>query len=184
MPQPVSLQSLFKPRRAVLQRSACAMQIATIVGEWAYVEDMLTLMFSASMGSHTIDSNGSAQVNRNWTALVIMRELESIHMRLRVVENTLVPLLPPELKNQWEALEKTLRKRAKERNLAAHASWGLSDQYPNDLILEDDQGQYFRYTSQDFEDIVERIGAAYTETDAFKDAVLAAQRAGTARIPT
>lgn len=183
MPQPVDLQTWSKPRRAVLQRPACAVQIAAIVGEWAYVEEMLTLMFSASMGSHTIDQNGSAHVNRNWTALVTMRELDSIHMRLRVVEETLVPLLPLELAEQWAALERVLRKRARERNLAAHASWGLSDQHPQDLILENDQGQTIRYTEQDFVDIVERIGAAYSDTDAFMKAVLAAQRAGTARIP-
>jgi hypothetical protein len=182
MPQPVTLQTSSKPRRAVLLRPACAIQIAAIVGEWAYVEDMLTLMFSASMGSHTLDAQGAASVNRNWTALVTMQELESIHMRLKIVEKALIPLLPDALQVRWAELEKTLRKRARERNLAAHASWALSDLYPNDLIVEDEKGQAMRYTERDLADILNRISSAYIETHDFMQAVLAAQRDGSARI--
>lgn len=182
MPQPVNLQTFSKPRRAVLMRPACAVQIAAIVGEWAYVEDMLALMFSASMGSHTVGADGAASVNRNWTALVAMRELESIHTRLKIVEKTLIPLLPDTLQARWIDLEKTLRSRSRERNVAAHASWALSDLHPNDLILENDKGQTVRYTEKDFAGILDRVSDAYVDTHDFMQAVLAAQRDGTARV--
>lgn len=182
MPQPVSLQTSSKPRRAVLQRPACALQIAAIVGEWAYVEDMLTLMFSASMGSHTLDDRGATSVNRNWTALVTMQELESVHMRLKIVEKVLIPLLPDALQLRWAELDKTLRKRARERNFAAHASWAVSDLYPNDLIVEDENGQTIRYTERDLANILDRISSVYVEMHDFMRAVLAAQRDGSARI--
>jgi len=181
MPQPVSLQTYSKPRRAVLSRPACALQIAAIVGEWAYVQDNLTLLFSATMGTHTLTPDGAASINRNWTALVTMQELESIHMRLKIVEKVFIPLLPEELQTRWTALEKSLRSRARERNTAAHASWALSDQHPDDLILENEKGQTIRYTARDFIDILERISATYIETHDFMHAVLAAQRDGSAR---
>ena len=184
MPQPITANTSSKPRHAVLTRPLCALQIAAIVCEWAYVEDMLTLMFSAAMGSHTLREDGGSNVNRNWTALVAMRELESIHTRLKIVEKTLIPLLPDALQIRWQSLEKVIRSRARERNLVAHASWALVDEYPQDLILEDSAGKYFRYSEKDFVDILGRISNVNIETYQFMEAVLAGQRDGTVNIPT
>lgn len=182
MPQPVTLDSSSKPRHALLSRPACAIQIAAIVGEWAYVEDSLSLMFSGAMGPHRKLDDGSVSLDRNWTALVAMREIDSIHMRLKIVEKTLIPLLPAALRARWEELEKGIRARARERNLVAHASWSLSDRYPADVIFETDVGQMMRYTERDFAEILERITAINVQTHEFLQAVLEAQRNGTARL--
>lgn len=176
MPQPVPSPGA-KPRRGILSRPACAIQIAAILSEWAYVEDILTLMFSAATGSHTLEPDGAASINRNWTALVTMKELDSVHMRLRIVGKTLVPQLSPELQERWKALEKELRARARERNLVAHASWSFLDAFPADVILEDESGRSLRYSESDLVAILDRLSAAYVATHDFMLAVLAAQRA-------
>ena len=103
-------------------------------------------------------------------------------MRLKIVEKALIPLLPDALQVRWTELEKTLRKRARERNLAAHASWALSELHPNDLIAEDEKGVTMRYTERDFADILDRISDVYVETHNFMQAVFAAQRDGSARV--
>ena len=112
-----------------------------------------------------------------------MQELESIHTRLKIIDKTLAPLLPPALQASWQILEKALRSRAKDRNLVAHASWALVDEFPDDLILEIAGGKYARYTQTDFKDILDRISDVYIETYNFMEAVLSAQRNGTVQIP-
>ena len=183
MPQPINTNTTSKPRRAVLTRPLCAIEIAAIVGEWAYVEDVLTLMFSAAMGSHITREDGGNNVTQNWVAKIAMQELESIHTRLKIIDKTLAPLLPPALQASWQILEKALRSRAKDRNLVAHASWALVDEFPDDLILEIAGGKYARYTQKDFKDILDRISEVYIETYNFMEAVLSAQRNGTVQIP-
>jgi hypothetical protein len=161
----------------VLARPACALQIAAIVGEWAYVEDMLASMFSQAMGSRLLD-NGDLAALRDRTALLTMQELDSIAIRLRIVEVTLIPLVPEALARQWKEIEKSLRARARERNLIAHASWGVHNEYPNDLILQTRDGRYMRYTEHDFADILNRISSVYVATYDFLLRVYEAKRSG------
>jgi hypothetical protein len=179
MPQPVNLNSTGG--QDVLTRPKCLIQIAAVVCYWAYVEDSLALMFSASMGSHTLSAGGGAQVTRNWPALVAMQELTSIHMRLNIIEKALVPLLPQDLQGLWRELKRDLLAGATERNTCAHTAWTTNIDYPEDLISPERDGSYMRYSEKDFAQILEHIKAINFETHELLRKVLAAQREGTAR---
>ena len=157
MPQPVDPQRRYHPRRFALQRPKCAVLISTAVLEWAHVERALSTMFSVAITPQTVDTSGSVTTSRLWTAVAVMSEMESLHMRLKIVKRTLISLVPDDLAAQWEGLEKQLRARARERNTLAHGIWSYADEYPDDLLLEEDDGRVLRYTPKDFEDVVTRI---------------------------
>ncbi len=176
MPQPIQISIFSKPRRCVLGRPNCAMLIAAISAEWAYVEENLTLLFSAAMGSHTLTEDGAASINRNWVAIVTMNELKSIRIRLNIIEKSLIVLLPQELQSDWNGLAKEINNRAKDRNIIVHAAWGISDIYPDDLVLEDERGKRMRYNEQDFVQILDRISLVYVRIHDFMHRVLKAQR--------
>ena len=164
-------------------RQACALQIATIVYEWAHVEQTLTMMFSSAMGAHQFDADGTVHTFRDWTALAVMSTLDSLHARIQVVRAALIPRLTKNLLDDWERLERDIRGRARDRNLVAHSPWTISDEFPEDLLHSDQQGRVFRYSEQDFRDIMERIVATKKNTIAFMVQLLECVRTGTVQLP-
>jgi hypothetical protein len=167
MPQPVDPKRRHHPRRFALSRPECAVLIATAVLEWAHVERALSTMFSVAITPQTVDATGQVSTSRLWTAVAVMSEMDSLHMRIKIIKRTLVSLLPDDLSNQWDGLEKQLRARAKERNTLAHGLWSFADEYPADLLLEEEDGRVLRYTKKDFEDVVTRICDLNSEVYAF-----------------
>jgi hypothetical protein len=106
MPQPIQISGSSKPRRALLKREKCAVLIATIMAEWAYVEDVLTLMFSGCMGTHNITKEGGFSLNRNWVALSTTESLDNNFMRLKIVDNVLAVFLKDDLDTKWNDIKK------------------------------------------------------------------------------
>ena len=184
MPQVVSLCSTVQGgRHNMISRPGCATRIAAILSEWAMVETYLAHMLAATMGSHTVHGEGGLSISGDRNSLIIMGEIDSIHMRLRIVDSLLGPYLTPSLKVEWEGLRKKIRGGAKQRNLCAHAAWLFNETFPNDLLLVAESRQnMLRYEVKDFDEILDRIQEVYGETASFQNKVLAAMRAGDVRI--
>lgn len=183
MPQPCDPQRRSLAPRLALRRPTCCLQIAGVVSEWAHVERTMALMFSCAMGEHVFTSDGQVHAFRDWAAVAVMSTLETLHARVQVIRAALLPRLTPQLVQQWEGLEKELRARAKERNTVAHTAWSISDEYPNDLILETREGRVFRYSERDFADILDRMCEARQLTESFLGAIQAAIRDGSVQLP-
>lgn len=184
MPQVEELCSTVQGgRHNIINRPGCATRIAAILSEWAMVETCLANLLAATMGSHTEHGKGGLSISGDRNSLIIMGEIDSIHMRLRIVDSLLGPYLTLTLRADWEALKRKIRGGAKQRNLCAHAAWLFNETFPDDLLLMAETRQnMLRYEVKDFDEILDRIQEVYGETTLFQHKVLAAMRAGNVRI--
>lgn len=157
MPQPFSARTWTPHPAAVLQRPEHAAFIGAIAAEWTQVEMSLTRLLAGAFGKTLFDDAGEPQdVEHHPVALAAMKAAESIRARLRIFELSLTPMLSgTTLQQRWEELQTALKRRARERNKIVHGHWGISDEAPNDLLLLDD-GQYYRFTAKDLEEILTR----------------------------
>jgi hypothetical protein len=144
---------------------------ATIV-EWGRIDWAIGNMLTITMAPQP----EATSRNSDWIAQAVMRELDTLHLRTRVVRSVLIALLPDFLKEQWEKIEDQLRKRAKERNLLAHGKWGICDEFPEDMIYLDPAGPRIRYTAKDFAATLRRMYPLTGLLDDFTDKVLEANR--------
>lgn len=157
MPQPCDPKQRTWPRKLTLARQACALELSAAVVEWAHVERVMTRLLQGAMGGGVLDRvPGTANLG-SWVATGVMSNLDSTHQRLLIIQAVLTPLLPPDLVQRWEGLEKEIRACARQRNLLAHSAWALTDEFPDDLVREDQSGKITRHTARDFADVGERI---------------------------
>ena len=180
MPQPVDVSGA-KPHRQLLQRPELAAHIAAIAAQWTSVEERMAELLSAAFGHSTKDDLGAHSISRNWVALTAIRETETNRVRLKIIDATLGAILKDraaDLFAEWEEIRDELNKRGRERNKVVHGNWSLSDEYPDDLILETPRGARFRYTLKDFQDILDRIVIAWQQCYAFQLRILDAKLDG------
>lgn len=169
MPQVEDLCSTVQGgRHNMINRPGCATRIAAILSEWAMVETCLAGMLAATMGSHTEHGEGGLRISGDRNSLIIMGEIDSIQMRLRIIDSLLGPYLTPTLRVEWQALQKKIKGGAKRRNLCAHAAWLFNETFPDDLLLvAESRRNMLRYEVKDFDEILDRIQEIYSETTFF-----------------
>jgi hypothetical protein len=181
MPQPIHPADrrfeigLHYGTRVIAKRPACALGIATVAGEWANLERSLALMFSVSTGWPT-DDRATTKINR--VARAAIDAIESLSARLAIVSAGLEATMPQAVQDQFDDLAKRIRKCAGTRNTVVHGWWGVSEKYPDDVILNTDVGPVIRYTPKDFDEIVSRIANLVLEIDRLRDVCLRAMRQG------
>jgi hypothetical protein len=178
MPQPCDPKRRTWPAKLSLQRPDCALQLSAVVVEWAHVERVMTRLMSTAMGPDALDRVAGTVALGSWVAAGVMSSLESTNSRLRVVKTVLIPLLPPELAERWENIEKEYRACGQQRNIVAHSAWSLSDEYPDDLLRQDSRGRTFRHTASDFSEIADRVYQLRMTLEAFLSDLIACAAEG------
>ena len=184
MPQPVN-QPGAKPHKLMLERPNLGARIAAIAAQWTQVEIRMAELLAAAFGSSEVTEDGAHMISRNWIALTAIREVSNIRGRMDIMDATLGSVLDQNnstLFPEWTALKEDLFKRGRERNDVVHGDWSISDQYPDDIILEERKGRYMRYTAQDLDNMLDRIVAVWQRCYAFQLLVLEAKLAG--QLPT
>lgn len=180
MPQPVN-QAGARPHKLMLDRPDLAARIAAIAAQWTQVEISMAELLAAAFGSSELTEDGAHMIARNWIALTAIREVSNIRGRMDIMDATLGAVLDQNnstLLPEWTALKDDLFKRGRERNDVVHGDWSISDQYPDDLILEERKGRCLLYTAQDLDNILDRIVAVWQRCEAFKLSILNAKLAG------
>ena len=109
-------------------------------------------------------------------AVVAMEVVESLRPRLNLVRATLVVLLPEQLRDTWNGLESLITRCGRQRNVAAHSLWRLSDITPDSLIRSVRGEIDERWDERDFSDILDRIADLRQHLLAFTLAVHEWQR--------
>ena len=86
-----------------------------------------------------------------------MQAAETIRARLKLLDLTLGKMVTgTSVEQEWLAVRDSLQKRARERNKIVHGSWGIMINEPDELVMHTSDG-YFKWTVQDFDDVLERL---------------------------
>ncbi|MDR3533148.1 MAG: hypothetical protein P4L90_21630 [Rhodopila sp.] len=126
MPQPLKLPvSVEFAPVALLRRPQLAAHIGVVVGIWSQIEVNLGTLLAALIGAEAK------------TVLAIYLSLTSAPAQRAVIEAAANLRLNHEQRSRLSKLLILIGKRGKERNLLVHASWGISDAYPDALIWAD-----------------------------------------------
>ena len=156
MPQPIKPKagaSAFSAPECLLQRPKLAALIGTIVAEWAFIDRTLAFIFNVTTSDHPLP-NQYHQIDP--VAAAVFDTLVTFPAKIAVVKSVLNLRASDELKEEFEEICAEIRNRSKERNTVVHASWSISDQYPDDLITFKTDGSWIKYTEKDLLDILAR----------------------------
>lgn len=115
------------------------------------------------------DAGISLHIKLDKLASATMEALESLSIKMDVIQAGLALRLPKEKLEEFVVVRKILRKAAGQRATVVHACWGVTDAKPDDLILMGYRGENTAYTVQDFKDIAVRIDAAKLELMKFAE---------------
>lgn len=142
---------------AVLQRPEHAMRIAAIAGEWTQIEFSMINLLAGSYGQTLYNESGPYEAQHNPVAVAAMQAAETIRARLKLLDLTLGKMVTgTSVEQEWLAVRDSLQKRARERNKIVHGSWGIMINEPDELVMHTSDG-YFKWTVQDFDDVLERL---------------------------
>jgi hypothetical protein len=187
MPQPIppgKQCSLDFRRNAVLERPKLAPYIGAIAMHWNEIESRLGVFLASLMG-------GEAK-----TIVRVYLALQTDGGRKATLDTVTSLKLPAADLQKFQEIRKTIGGRYSERNKAVHGSWGISPEYPDDLlwydpretvamfpelmatlgpdqrrerqaILDEQQKNLRIYSLKDFTDIIDRFEAAYSELELF-----------------
>ena len=164
MPHPITMPGLGSRQgpKILLERPHLAMLIGAIAGEWGSIDATLSQIFN--FASYSIYKGGAQQMDPMATAL--FANLVATSAKTDLIK-TAIKLRVPSLVEEFEKLTKTTRKVSGTRNSVVHASWHTSDQYPDDLITYDLNGNAIRYTKKCLEEILEQVTAARNKVNDF-----------------
>lgn len=187
MPQPIPkgtrLNFDFR-RTAILERRNLAPYIVAISMHWNEIESRLGIFLASLMG-------GEAK-----TIVRVFLALQTDGGRRATLDTVASMKLPEDQLKRFQEIQKTLSSRYSERNKAIHGAWGISPEYPNDLlwydpregvsafpdlmekigdgreserqaVLDELNTNIRIYKEQDFKDILARFENAYAELEAF-----------------
>jgi hypothetical protein len=189
MPQPIprGKQITFDFRRnAVLERPKLAPYIAAILMHWNEIESRTAIFLAALLG-------GEAQ-----TVIKVYLALQTDGGRKATMDTVAALKLLPDDLERFQEIQRDISGRYSERNKAAHGAWGISPEYPNDLLwydpresvqmfpalmatigddkredrralLEEANKSHRIYTERDFKDILERFECTYAALLKFTD---------------
>ena len=150
----------------LLDRLDLAAQIANTCSNWVLIEQDLAWIYSLLMGLDLpTQSDGNVQIHP--IGFLIFEALHTIQQKLDFLRRLLQwRKLEDELVHFNDALCKTIRKRANERNIIAHGQWGVSETLPNDLILVGRDMSYV-YRKDDFEQLAARTLELHEQLQTF-----------------
>lgn len=150
------------------------MMIGLVAMQWTRTEGELTSMVAAVFGQSNSDPNGGWGINPNYAVESVIRDLETIRVRLKIISGLLEPLFANALdrKEEWKELSEALNKRARERNRVVHSVWGWSETYPDKLIEVSKAGDCFLWSENDLVDVHERMKKTETDLHFFMKRVL------------
>lgn len=132
-----------------MERPELATLIGVIAGEWGAIDAILAQMFNfvsyseVKGGSHRLDTLATA-LFASLVATTAKTDLITTAIKLRL----------PSLLAEFTKLSKDNRTASKMRSDVVHASWNISDEYPNDLVRYDLDGNPIRYTKKCLEEIL------------------------------
>ncbi|UCI17869.1 hypothetical protein FJ970_22570 [Mesorhizobium sp. B2-1-8] len=129
MPQPVrqKLKGYSTGYRVVLDRRELCTQIGVITNMWSMIEHELQLIYLRMLGR-----NAKA-------ARIIYNAVPSDPARLQIVKRVAKEVLEPDDVAQLDKLLTAISARKKERNLVVHGRWATSADFPDALLLIDEQ---------------------------------------------
>lgn len=157
MPHPITMPGLGSRQgpKVLLERPQLAMLIGAIAGEWGSIDATLSNIFN--FASYSIFKGGGHQLDPMATAL--FANLVATSAKTDLIR-TAIELRVPSLLEEFKKLTVTTRRVSGTRNSVVHASWHISDQYPDDLIRYDIAGNAIRYTKKCLEEILEQVTIA------------------------
>lgn len=138
--------------RLMRERPELAMLVAEIVAEFAYIDRMQSHLVENAMGER-----GHGFVKSDEIGAAILEEIPNTQNRIKVVKKILSHTVPPELVEECHAIAKQLLSIAPVRNRIVHAYWALTDDFPDDLVINEPNGTRLRCTASDLEKILEDI---------------------------
>jgi len=143
------------------RRPRCAIKVGLVTSEWAVLEERFLTLFAIITSKVERSSAGTLSFRDNPLAREIVASLESASVKQGIVRtqckknmSTFVP--------QLDVAIKALRKAAKGRNRTVHWLWGITEQFPEDVILCQSDGSVERYREADFDAIIGDIHHATT----------------------
>jgi len=183
MPKVVQIGSRVQGGAAnIMGRVDCAIRISAILLEWAMVEEYLSRMLSAAMGTHVVTEGGGISVRHDRNSMVIMEEIDSIHKRLQIIDRLLLRYLTPALTDEWSLVKNRIKSGAKKRNFCAHTAWLFHENYPNDLLFRNEDGIDLCYEPKDFDEMLQHLSATCNATALLQGKILCAIRNGEVKI--
>lgn len=161
MPQPMKpkIGQIFDDAPRLLEtRSACAIKMALVALAWVSIESALTRWFSWAVSEPEQTAADTYSLRANEAFKAALTSIENLHLRIVVIRAAMQKRFNASQAEQFELLAQELRTRAGERNIVVHSHWTFTDNYPDDvLLLQDDR--WIRYTAKDFELMVQRLEA-------------------------
>ena len=155
--------------RAILSRPKLSGLIGAVAAEWSRVEHVLTFLYANLMGAAYLPTIAGAIPALHPIALQVFDTLETQHHRLQLLEKLASWVIkdPAMLKSLKETVIPAIASAAKLRNTLMHANWGISADYPDELIHNPIFGPNLVYGESDFEEAVERAVNASKSIRAF-----------------
>ncbi len=185
MPQPLPRGkniSFDFGREMVLQRPVLAAYISAVLTHWNEIETHIALFVAALMGEAEAE-----------TIIKVYLALQTDGGRKATIDTVAATKLPPADLTRFQDIQKDIGSRYAERNKAVHGAWGISPEYPNDLLWYDprestamfprlmatdkrtereallaETNKCIRvYNEQDFKDILARFEVTYVSLNNF-----------------
>jgi hypothetical protein len=113
-------------RTAVLQRPTLAAYITAILMHWNEIEARMGVFLAALMGAAEAE-----------TIIKVYLALQTDGGRKATIDTVATLKLPPADLARFQEVQKDIGGRYAERNKAVHGAWGISPEYPNDLLWYD-----------------------------------------------
>lgn len=186
MPKPFvfkdGYQSFTQATFVIGQRPDCAILIGLIASEWALLEAEFVHFFSIVTSEVKEQVPGQYSFVANPLARTIFSTLDSNSARQGIVRAECKKRLSKELNGEYGKVEDSIKNCRKSRNVALHSLWGITDEFPNDLIRTNKEPEYERFETSDFEATLNTINQAVFKLHEFQikcEAFLIAQKKGT-----
>lgn len=144
--------------RTLLQRPQLAALLGVVASEWAFLENRITHLYAYLMGTYLPRTPGYHSPTHP-VALQVFDTLETQRLRSDLLRKlTKWVVKDPNLITMLgDKVLPAVQKSAKLRNTLVHGHWGVSDEYPDELILMPTFGKKLVYGEADFEEAVTRI---------------------------
>jgi len=156
MPQPYrSQEPIMMGPGTVLKRPNLALQIANVVDHWRNIEETLELLYGQILRA-SISKNRQSHRVTDLLSSQILNSLYQIGQKTTLTSKALSLLEDPSFNARFSALKSKIDVTARHRNEIVHNTWGVSESYPDALILHT-QTRNLVYTFKDFEDIITRM---------------------------
>lgn len=132
MPRPHKGGYLDYGPKTIAERPAAAIAFASVVAEWAYIEDDITKLYAFLMSRWTDQKPIPKILPTHPVAVLTFDTLQTLNQRLNLLDALAKWALEATEAADVHAAIRKIRDRAKERNRVAHGLWGIAPDL-NDL---------------------------------------------------